>query len=136
MRTDQTGGPFRKRHYGHEHDMKEENEGETGTTLSRRVHSLRRAASPSPGTCWRSGWLDNTSPANRVDCVFLKNSTSCSPLGSPPSTRGESSSRLADTGGSSPWLPRSPSPVNIFILVRKTLCIDSFSLSLTILLFA
>ena len=43
--TGLTGGPFRKRHYGHEHDMKEENEEETGTTLSRHVHSLRRAGS-------------------------------------------------------------------------------------------
>ena len=38
-----TGGPFRKRHYGHDHDMKEENEDETGTTLSRHVHKLRKA---------------------------------------------------------------------------------------------
>ena len=41
--TGMTGGPFRKRHYGHEHDMKEENEEETGTTLSRHVHKLRKA---------------------------------------------------------------------------------------------
>ena len=41
--TGLTGGPFRKRHYGHEHDMKEENQEETGTTLSRHVHNLRRA---------------------------------------------------------------------------------------------
>ena len=40
------------------------------------------------------------------------------------------SSLPVGTGGSSPWPPRSPSPVNIFILVRKTLCIDSFSLFL------
>ena len=41
----------RKRHYGHVNDMKEENEDETdkkGTTLSRHIHSLRRAARNSP----------------------------------------------------------------------------------------
>ena len=41
--TGLTGGPFRTRHYGHVNDMKEENEEETGTTLSRHVHKLRRA---------------------------------------------------------------------------------------------
>ena len=40
--TGLTDGPFRKRHYKHEHDMKEENEMEPGTTLSRHVHSLRK----------------------------------------------------------------------------------------------
>ena len=32
---------FKKRHYGHDHDMKEENKDETGTTLSRHIHKLR-----------------------------------------------------------------------------------------------
>ena len=44
--TGLAGGTFRKRHYGHVNDMKEENEDETGkkgTTLSRHIHSLRRA---------------------------------------------------------------------------------------------
>ena len=49
--TGLTGGPFRKRHYGHNNDMKEENEEEAGTTLSRHVHSLRRA-----GTSFTIAW--------------------------------------------------------------------------------
>ena len=49
--TGMTGGPFRKRHYGHDHDMKEENEEETGTTLSRHVHKLRKA-----GTSFTITW--------------------------------------------------------------------------------
>ena len=36
-----TNGTFKKRHYGHDHDMKEENKDETGTTLSRHIHKLR-----------------------------------------------------------------------------------------------
>ena len=32
---------FKKRHYGHDHDMKEENKDDTGTTLSRHIHKLR-----------------------------------------------------------------------------------------------
>ena len=49
--TGMTGGPFRKRHYGHDHDMKEENEDEPGTTLSRHVHKLRKA-----GTSFTIKW--------------------------------------------------------------------------------
>ena len=49
--TGLTGGPFRKRHYGHVNDMKQENEEETGTTLSRHIHSLRRA-----GTDFTIAW--------------------------------------------------------------------------------
>ena len=49
--TGVTGGPFRKRHYGHDNDMKVENEAETGTTLSRHVHKLRRA-----GTTFTITW--------------------------------------------------------------------------------
>ena len=40
--TGLTGGPFRKRHYGHVDDMKEENKDKPGTTLSRHTHELRR----------------------------------------------------------------------------------------------
>ena len=40
--TGLTGGPFRKRHYGHVDDMKEENKDKPGTTLSRHIHKLRR----------------------------------------------------------------------------------------------
>ena len=40
--TGLTGGPFRKRHYGHADDMKEENKDKPGTTLSRYIHKLRR----------------------------------------------------------------------------------------------
>ena len=32
---------FKKGHYGHDHDMKEENKDETGTTLNRHIHKLR-----------------------------------------------------------------------------------------------
>ena len=39
--TGLTSGTFKKRHYGHDHDMKEENKDETGTTLSRHIHKLR-----------------------------------------------------------------------------------------------
>ena len=39
--TGLTDGTFKKRHYGHDHDMKEENKDETGTTLSRHIHKLR-----------------------------------------------------------------------------------------------
>ena len=39
--TGLTGGPFRKRHYGHVDDMKEENKDKPGTTLSRYIHKLR-----------------------------------------------------------------------------------------------
>ena len=38
--TGLTGGPFRKRHYGHVDDMKEENKNKPGTTLSRHIHKL------------------------------------------------------------------------------------------------
>ena len=40
--TGLTGGPFRRRHYGHTDDMKEENQDKPGTTLSRHIHKLRR----------------------------------------------------------------------------------------------
>ena len=34
---------LKKRHYGHDHDIKEEKKDETGTTLSRHIHKLREA---------------------------------------------------------------------------------------------
>ena len=39
--TGMTGGTFKKRHYGHVGDMKEEKE-KKGTTLSKHVHKLKR----------------------------------------------------------------------------------------------
>ena len=41
--TGLTSKTFKKRHYGHDHDIKEEKKDETGTTLSRHIHKLREA---------------------------------------------------------------------------------------------
>ena len=66
--TGLTSGTFKKRHYGHDHDMKEENKDETGTTLSRHIHKLRETGttSTSPGTCSKRELLATTQPAGSV----------------------------------------------------------------------
>ena len=79
--TGLTGGPFRKRHYGHVDDMKEENKDKPGTTLSRHIHKLRREGKgfTISWDSWRGTWLDTTSPARLAACACWRSFTSSSP---------------------------------------------------------
>ena len=63
---------FKKGHYGHDHDMKEENKDETGTSTS--SERLART-STSPGTCSRRELLATTQPAGSVVFASWRNST-------------------------------------------------------------